>query len=124
MRNAIIAALLGTALLAGCGDDGSGAAGTTAKPTSAAAKPTTTIRIVDFTYDPSTASIKVGEKITIGNEDKAPHTITDDGATKAFDSGTIKGKTTGSITFAKAGTYSYVCEFHPFMKGQITVTAR
>ncbi len=122
MRHAILAALLGTALLAGCGDDDSGGAGMTTKAESAAAERTDTIRIVDFTYDPSPASVEAGQRITIPNADAAPHTLTDAASARAFDSGTIKGKTTGSITFAKAGTYSYVCEFHPFMKGEITVT--
>ncbi len=56
------------------------------------------------------------------NADAAPHTITDAASgKKAFDSGTIKGKSTGSVTFDKPGTYSYICEFHPFMKGELTV---
>ena len=124
MRLTILAALAGAVLLTGCGSDDSvsDGASTTAKAAPAAAEQTTTIRIADFKYDPSPASVKAGEKITITNEDEAPHTVTDDGTTKAFDSGDIKGKTTDSITFAKAGTYSYICEFHPFMKGSITVT--
>ena len=121
MRHALLAALAGAALLAGCGDDD----GATSKPTgtaSADAKTTATIKIVDFVYDPTPATVKAGEKIAIPNADAAPHTITDSGSGKAFDSGTITGKATGSLTIAKAGTYAYICEFHPFMKGEITVT--
>ena len=127
MRHAILAALLGAAILAGCGgddDDGREADGTApakrrpARPT----KPTDTIKIADFVYDPTPATVRAGAKIAIANADAAPHTITDAGSGKAFDSGTIKGKATGSVTFAKAGTYSYMCEFHPFMKGEVTVT--
>jgi plastocyanin len=112
MRHVIIAALLGAALLAGCGDDDGGAA----------AKTTTTIKIADFVYDPTPATVKAGQKISVSNTDDAPHTITAGGSGKAFDSGTIKGKATGSLTIAKPGTYAYICEFHPFMKGEITVT--
>ena len=92
-----------------------------AKP-AAAGKTTTAIKIVDFVYDPTPATVKVGQKIAISNADDAPHTITDGGSGKVFDSGTIKGKATGSLTIAKVGTYAYICEFHPFMKGEITVT--
>lgn len=127
MRHAILAALAGTALLAGCGGDDDGAAApktttTTVAPSSGAAEQTDTIKIVDFIYDPAAATVRAGQKISVPNADAAPHTITDAGSGKAFDSGTIKGKATGSVTFDKPGTYSYICEFHPFMKGKITVT--
>ena len=126
MRHAILAALAGTALLAGCGDDdGAAAPGTTTTtvaPSSGAVEQTDTIKIVDFVYDPATATVRAGQKVSVPNADAAPHTITDGGSGKAFDSGTIKGKATGSVTFDKPGTYSYICEFHPFMKGEITVT--
>jgi plastocyanin len=123
MRHAILTALLGAALLAGCGDDDAGGgAATTPTMGATAAKTTTTIKIADFVYDPTPATVKAGQKISISNADDAPHTITDGGSGKAFDSGTIKGKATGSLTIAKPGTYAYICEFHPFMKGEITVT--
>jgi plastocyanin len=128
MRQTILAALLATTLLAGCGgDDGAGPATKATIAATAAASAggdsTDTIRIVDFVYDPSPASVRAGQRISIANADAAPHTITD-GASgdKAFDSGTIKGKASGSLTIDEPGTYSYICEFHPFMKGEITVT--
>ena len=69
-----------------------------------------------------TATIKAGAKIAVPNADAAPHTITDEGSGKAFDSGTIKGKASGSFTVDTPGTYKYICEFHPFMKGELMVT--
>ena len=127
MRHAILAALLGATLLAGCGDDddgggGGGGEGHHARDGRRRGQDDRTIKIVDFVYDPTPATVKAGQKISIPNADAAPHTITDTGSGKAFDSGTIKGKATGSLTIAKAGTYAYICEFHPFMKGEITVT--
>ena len=117
MRQTILAALLATTLLADCGGDGDDAGA------GADGKTTDTIKIVDFVYDPTPATVRLGQRISIENADAAPHTITD-GASgdKAFDSGTIKGKATGSLTIGRAGTFSYICEFHPFMKGEITVT--
>lgn len=129
--HAFLPALLGAALLAGCGDSGGSGAGTsssrttptTATPAAAgAARRTDTIKIADFVYAPTPATVRAGDTITIANADAAPHTITDGGSAKAFDSGTIKGKSSGSLTIGKPGTYRYICEFHPFMKGEITVT--
>ena len=129
MRHAILAALLGAALLAGCGGDDDGTAATPSSTPTTSATPaagvdatTSTIKIVEFVYDPSPATVKAGQAISIPNADAAPHTITDGGSGKAFDSGTIKGKATGSLTIDKPGSYRYICEFHPFMKGEITVT--
>ncbi len=120
MRNAILAGLLATGLLlAGCGDSNDD--GTKAPP-AGAGKTTTAIKIVNFVYDPTPATVKAGAKITISNADAAPHTITDGGSGKAFDSGTVTGKASGSFTVSKPGTYKYICEFHPFMKGELTVT--
>jgi plastocyanin len=122
MRLPILVALLAAALLAGCGGEDKGATTTKAPGAAAAAKTTATIKIADFVYDPTPATVKAGQKISIPNADAAPHTITDGGSGKVFDSGTIKGKATGSLTIDKPGTYKYICEFHPFMKGELTVT--
>lgn len=119
MRHALIAALLGAALVAGCGDDKK----SDSAPAAASDAPTTTsIAIKDFTYSPTPATVKAGAKISISNADRAPHTLTDRATGRAFDSGTIKAGAGGSVTFSKPGTYTYFCEFHPYMKGSVTVT--
>lgn len=115
MRHALPAALLAAAVLAGCGDGGGGS-GSGSAPTA------DTIRIADFKYSPPTATVKAGTPITVVNADDAPHTLTDRSSPRAFDSGTIKGGRSGTVTFTKAGTYDYFCEFHPYMKGKVTVT--
>jgi len=127
MRHTLLAALTSMALLAGCGDDDGGSATTNmdtgpAPAAGSGSANTDTIRIVDFVYDPDPSAVRAGQKISVPNDDAAPHTITDAGSGKAFDSGTIKGKATGSLTIDKPGSYRYICEFHPFMKGEITVT--
>lgn len=115
MRHAFIAALLGAALLAGCGDMNDETA------PSAPAAAATAIAIKDFRYAPSPATVKAGARIAISNADGAPHTLTDRATARAFDSGTVKGGARGSVTFTKPGTYAYYCEFHPYMKGAVTV---
>jgi plastocyanin len=73
-----------------------------------------------YAYSPSTISISVGDRITWDNTSSATegHTVTGDG----LDSGTIKKGQSYSFTFNKAGTFNYVCEFHPSMKGTVNVT--
>ena len=123
MRPTILPTLLSAALLAGCGGDGEADKAVT-KPVRAAppgaARQTDSIRIADFKYEPPSATVRAGEAIAVPNADDAPHTLTDT-AKAAFDSGTIKGKASGSITVERPGTYKYFCEFHPFMKGEIRV---
>ena len=121
MRYAILPALLAAALLAGCGgDDDTPAAGAAA--TNAGSAPVTSIRIADFLFSPETATVKAGRRITVSNADRAPHTLTQEGESPSFDSGTIKGGKRGSVTFAAPGTFTYYCVFHPTMKGTVTVT--
>ena len=115
MRHTILAALLAAAILGGCGDGGATDAGVDAP------EPADTIKIADFVYEPGTARVAAGAAIEVSNADAAPHTITDTGAGKAFDSGTIEGNGSTTLTIDKPGTYRYICEFHPFMKGEITV---
>jgi plastocyanin len=124
MRHALIATLLAGALLAGCGSSDKGATTTPAPAATPAAAPvTTSIAIKTFTFSPTPATVKAGRPITISNADASPHTFTDRATDRAFDSGTIKGHSHGSVTFSKPGTYAYFCEFHPYMKGSITVTS-
>jgi plastocyanin len=112
-RHAILPALLGAALLAGCGNDDD-------KP-AAGATPVGTIRIAQFAFAPTPATVKAGRKIVVTNADSAPHTLTEEGDSPAFDSGTIRGKASGSLTFSEPGTFSYYCQFHATMKGTVTV---
>jgi len=125
----MLTTLLGAALLAGCGDDDKTGLGGDAAPkttsTAVAKKPagaTTSIRIVDFIYEPDPATVKAGEMVSIANADKAPHTLTEEGGSPSFDSDTIKGGQQGSVTFSKPGTFKYFCAFHATMKGTVTVT--
>jgi plastocyanin len=112
MRRALLTALLDATLLSGCGEDDS------ARP----AATTGTITIRDLTYAPMPAVVKAGRRILARNGDDAPHALTDRAAARAFDSGTIEGGQTGSVTFRAPGTSASFCELHPFTKGTVTVT--
>ena len=115
-RHTILAALCAAALLAGCGGDSD-----SDKQPAAGAEPVSSIRIADFLYAPDPATVKAGRRIAINNADSAPHTITEKGGSPSFDSGTVRGKGRGSITFSTPGTFTYYCQFHATMKGTVTV---
>jgi plastocyanin len=116
MRHVLPAALVAAAMLAGCGGDD------TATTPAAPAAAMDTIRIADFLFEPDRLTVKAGQKIAIDNADSAPHTVTEAGAKPSFDSGTVIGHKRGSVTFSRPGTFKYFCQFHPTMKGTVTVT--
>lgn len=99
-------------------DTGSEMSDTTDAPSAGAA--TDTITIKDFAYSPKGASAKVGDTLTVVNDDDAQHTLTakDD----SFDTGRF-GKGEKTIELTKAGTIEFFCDIHDYMKGSIKVEA-
>jgi plastocyanin len=78
------------------------------------------VDIVDFAFDPSSITIEAGGTVTWTNAGDVTHTVTaDDGS---FDSGDLASGDTYSFTFDEPGTYTYFCEIHPNMTGEIVVT--
>jgi plastocyanin len=83
------------------------------------ASDTSMIDIKNFTFTPMALTVSVGTKVTWMFEDSAKHTVkADDGS---FSSPALSDGQTFSFTFTKAGTYSYICSIHQYMKGTITV---
>ena len=78
------------------------------------------VRIFNLAYEPATLEVAVGTTVTWTNDDGVPHTATS--ADGAFDTNTIAAGTTGEVTFDTAGTFDYVCAFHPGMVGTIVVS--
>ena len=77
------------------------------------------VTIQDFSYKPSDLTIQVGEKVQFVNKDDVAHTVTaKDGS---FDSKELDNNATWTYTFSTAGTYTYICSYHPNMLGTITV---
>lgn len=101
----LIVGLLG----AGCGSDAN-------RPTPPSGR---AIAIEGFKFAPENVTVDVGASVTWTNEDAAPHTATaDDGS---FDTGDLREEGVGSVTFGKAGSFAYFCEFHKFMRAKVTV---
>jgi LPXTG-motif cell wall-anchored protein len=100
------------------GDEGAGKAG--AKPKAVAAA-SGSVTIADFTFAPATITIDVGDTVTWNNNGPTPHSATaNDGS---FDTGILKKGQSGSHTFNEAGSFSYFCTPHPFMKATVVVQA-
>jgi plastocyanin len=96
---------------------------TTATP----ADPTTTVAatggeaavaIADFTFTPSEIRVPVGGSVVWTNNDAQPHTATSAGV---FDAGSIQPQTSVTVDFPVAGSFAYICSFHPFMTGTVVV---
>jgi plastocyanin len=115
-------AALGTGLAAcgGYGDDSTTTAAKAPAPTTAPAVAGAKVSVQDNTFEPATIKAKVGDTITWTNAGAVAHTVTaTDGAD--FDSGTLAPGKSFSFTADKAGTISYVCNFHAGMRGTIEV---
>jgi amicyanin len=87
----------------------------------AGAIPKNTVVIKDFKYTPASLSVAVGTKVTFINEDPTPHTATGTGSSASINSGNLNQNQRYTVTFSKAGTYSYSCTIHPYMKGTVVV---
>lgn len=111
--------------LAACGGGGGGSSAgseTTPMQSSAAAAPASgdAVTIKDFAYSPPDLTVAKGTEVTFTNQDSTNHTATSTGQ-GAFDTGTIGQGQTKHVSLETPGTFSYVCSFHPFMHGSITV---
>ena len=81
-----------------------------------------TIRIVDFAFEPAQADVKVGTTVTWINEGDAPHTSTAyvDG-TKYRDSNILETGQSFAFTVTEPGFFDYLCTLHPNMTASLNV---
>jgi plastocyanin len=100
--------------------------GSSAPPSAVRAKPVTapasaagaTLVIKDLAFTPVVA--KPGAKITVTNRDSEMHTVS--ASNGSFDV-TVNGKAQAALTAPiRPGTYAFVCNIHPTMRGQLTVS--
>jgi plastocyanin len=93
----------------------------TAPPASSTGAKAVTIK--DYMFSEKDISVKAGTTVTWTNQDDVKHTVTADTPSADAPSSQLFGKgETYSFTFKKAGTYTYHCEPHPYMKATVTVT--
>ncbi len=78
------------------------------------------VLIASFAFGPEVMEVKVGSTVTWTNTDGTDHTV--DSEDRSVDSEAIGEGETFGHTFDTPGTFSYICAFHPFMKGTVEVT--
>lgn len=120
------AAVAATVLLAGCGGSGGSAKGSGSVTTTGAADAqTATVGMTDqLRFSPGTVLAKVGTvTLDVKNEGQVPHNLVFDNS-KLGKTGTVDGTSDEplKVTFPKAGTYTFVCTFHPGMTGKVVVS--
>ena len=79
------------------------------------------ITMKEYKFDPAEITVKPGATIKLINDDAIEHNFVD--SKNGINSGDIKGGATGTVTApAKAGTYPYICTYHPAMTGTLVVS--
>jgi plastocyanin len=72
--------------------------------------------VQDFVFRPARLEIAAGTTVVWTNGGQVIHTVT--GEDGGFDSGPIEAGTRRAITFPRAGTFTFHCTPHPFMRGE------
>jgi plastocyanin len=127
----LVLAGAGAALaLAACGGGAQPAAGgadprvqatPSAAPTTAASPvAATSVAIANFAFSPAIVTLRAGSTVTWTNQDADAHTVALQGLAA---SQPLQNGDTYTHTFARPGSYPYICSIHPFMHGMVVVTA-
>jgi len=86
----------------------------------AAPAPAATVHIKSFAYAPTPLTVTTGDTVLFVNDDPVAHTVTSTESGQ-FDSGNLDQNAKWRRTFTKAGTYTYLCTYHTYMKGSVVV---
>jgi plastocyanin len=92
---------------------------TTTTTLAAGSTPRGNVQMRDFSFAPSSISVRSGSSLTFVNTGAAPHTVT--AADRSFDSGLVQPGGVYTRRFTQPGVIQYVCTLHPAMIGTITV---
>lgn len=80
-----------------------------------------TVTLGTASFSPATATVAVGGTVTWRDDSGIPHTITPQNHSQWARTVTSGSGQALQVTFSTAGTFSYNCEFHSGMSGQIVV---
>jgi plastocyanin len=120
---AVLAACSGAS--AAPGSTGQPPAGGGAQPPAGGTGDAVTVVARDIAFQTSDVTVKAGAPVTIAfdNQDGAPHNIaiSDANGQSVFKGEIVSSRqVTYNVPALAAGTYSFICEVHPNMKGTIT----
>jgi len=120
---AVLLILGGAILLATEGGGAAGpatASGSSSSSSSTSAASSVHITISNFMFQAMSVTVKPGATVTVTNKDSATHTLTATGG--QFNTGDITQNQTKTFKAPmKPGTYSYICNIHQYMTGNIIV---
>jgi plastocyanin len=88
--------------------------------TAGSARDADSVVIKNFEFSPNRITVTAGTPITVVNDDNVTHTFTANRG--AFDTGDLNSGRRADVMVARAGTYPYHCEIHPFMKATVDVS--
>ena len=97
------------------------AAATATSASAAASAAPAAVTVADFAFAPATLTVKAGTAVVWTNKDAFAHSVRS--ADGAFGEQPLKAGQTATVTFAKPGTYAYLCGIHNSMTGTVVVTA-
>lgn len=104
---------------AACGSTNSHSNAPASAPVSA--PQATAVSISGYAFHPATLTVPIGSRVTFTNHDATAHTATATTGAAGFDTGTLKPGQGKSVTFSHAGSFTYFCQFHAFMRGTVIV---
>jgi len=78
------------------------------------------VGIDNFTFTPSTVTVRAGTRVEWQNKDDIPHTVVD--TTGSFRSQALDTEDKFTFAFDRPGTFDYFCSLHPHMTGKVVVT--
>lgn len=110
-----------TATLGACGADDDAPTAADPPPGEVERSEPTVVAIERSRYAPRSVTVAAGTEVTFRNLDPAVHTVTspEDGA--PFDSGDLGEGEELVVRLDEPGTYEYLCEIHPTMRGTVVV---
>lgn len=131
VRVIVAATIAATIVLSACGGDGAGGGGGAGAGDLGPAVETDSVTVAEGRkFEPASIVVSVGTTVTWTNKDKASHTITaglPGKKTGEFDR-TLSPSREGvggagefTFKFDKPGIYTYYCQFHTTMIGQVEV---
>jgi len=115
-------AVAGLVCVTGCGGHGRSTArpqAPTASPAPPKSRPAALVKIKGFEFRPTIIRITRGTRVTWTDVDAANHNVLF--AKDPGDLGNIREGDERSATFGRAGRFSYVCQYHPNMRGTVVV---